>query len=520
MRRLWRNHPPVLPGAGVTSWQALPLTLQLCAISALLMLVPAAHAYSLGQPRLGQPFFQSALALLLLTALIAIALLGRPQSGRRDHLRAMIGAYLVLPPLMAVPFAAAGPAGSFSQAWFEMLSSFTTTGATLYDTPGRLPPTLHLWRALAGWFGGFFVLVMAVAVLMPMNLGGMEVLTPRVGSDARKRAAQIDTVADPRERVTRFSLVLLPPYIAFTLVIWLGLVVAGETGLNGLCLAMAVISTSGILPDGLQGVTQSGITGEILLAVALCLGVTRRAYPGALFDDRNLKLARDPEVRLALAVVAGVSAVLLLRHWVGAIENRDGFDVFAFFDVLWSTAFTVLSFLTTTGLTAGEWRSAQIWSGLESHGLILLGLAMIGGGVATTAGGVKLLRVYALYRHGRREMERMLHPHSVGGGGPLSRQLRSDGAHMAWVFFMLFALSMAVVTGALTLTGLGFDQALILATAALTTTGQLATVAGEVPVRYAELAETPRLILGAAMVLGRIEALALLALLAPDQWRR
>lgn len=498
--------------------RTLPLLVLLMALTALAMLVPAAHALVLGQHDAGRPFFYGALVIGILAAMIGIASANRrPRDMRHSHLRAMVVAYLVLPPLMAWPFREAVPDTTFANAWFEMLSSFTTTGATLYDTPGRLPASLHLWRALVGWLGGFFILVMAVAVLLPMNLGGMEVLTGRSGA---ARAPQIRQVADPRERLERFALMLLPPYAGFTLLLWLGLVLAGETGFHGLCLAMATLSTSGILPDAAQGVAQSGIWGEILIAGFLFMALTRRSYPGGLFGEGNLPVWRDPELRMALAIVASVTGVLFLRHWIGAIENREGADLTALLSVLWSTAFTTLSFLTTTGLPAEEWATARIWSGLETHGLIFMGLAIIGGGVATTAGGVKLLRVYALFRHGQREMERLIHPHSIGGGGALARQLRGEGAQMAWVFFMLFALSIAVVVGALTLTGMDFDPALILGISALSTTGPLAGYAGELPVRYAELGIWAKAILGAAMILGRVEALAVLAMLAPEQWRR
>ena len=120
----------------------------------------------------------------------------------------------------------------------------------------------------------------------------------------------------------------------------------------------------------------------------------------------------------------------------------------------------------------------------------------------------------------QREMERLIHPHSVGGAGMRARKLRSEGAHVAWVFFMLFAMSIAVIVAALTLVGIGFDPALILTIAALSTTGPLAQFAGEAPVRFAELGYDAKVILGCAMVLGRVEALAVLALLAPGQWRR
>lgn len=500
----------------------LPLLVWLMAGSALCMLLPAAHGFVIGQHSFGRPFFYAAVILAVLTGMIGLATVNyHPRDTRQSHLRALVGAYLILPPLMAWPFAEALPAGRFADAWFEMLSCFTTTGATLYPEGGDLPPSLHLWRGLVGWMGGFFILVMAVSVLMPLSLGGMEVLTGRSGTAASvARARQIDRVADPAQRLVRFAQDLVLPYLGLTALLWLGLVMAGETGFHGVMLAMATLSTSGILADGMTGVAASGFAGEVLLALFLCMGLTRRAYPGALFEN-DLPLWRDPEIRMAFAIILSVTLILFLRHWIGAIEQAEGADLPSFLSALWGTAFTTLSFLTTTGIASGDWATAQVWSGLETHGLILMAVAIIGGGVATTAGGVKLLRVHALFLQGEREMERLIHPHSIGGGGALNRQLRGDGAHMAWVFFMLFALSIGAVCSALTLFGaLDFDRALVTGLAALTNTGPLVHLATEAPVNLTELNGPAQIIMGAAMVLGRVEALALLAVLAPGQWRR
>ncbi|EEW25984.1 TrkH family potassium uptake protein [Rhodobacter ferrooxidans] len=499
----------------------MPLLVILMAIASVVMYLPAAHALALGQFPVARAFFYSGTFLLIITGLVALATAsGRWRDDSRNHLVALLAAYLVLPVMLALPFLLAVKDTSFLNSWFEMLSSFTTTGATLYDTPGRLPDTLHLWRALVGWLGGFYVLLMAVAVLAPLNLGGIEVLTGNAPGRGAPGAAQFGHGADASHRIARQAMVLFPAYGGLTLVLWALLALAGETGLVALCHAMATLSTSGISPvAGLSG-SSSGLAGEGLIFLFLIFGVTRRALPGAALFDRDASVFRDPEVRMAMTIVGVVTLVLFLRHWLGAIELAEGQDLPGFLHALWGAAFTTLSFLTTTGFASTDWVSSRTWSGLGTPGMILLGLAIVGGGVATTAGGVKLLRVYALFRHGERELERLIHPNSVGGSGPAARRLRREGAYVAWVFFVLFALSIGLIMAALSLTGISFEPGLILALSALTTTGPLAQMAGETPISFADLDSSAKLILGFAMVLGRMETLAILALLAPGNWRR
>ena len=104
-------------------------------------------------------FFYGGILFLILTALIGIATQhNRHRSVLQSHLLALAGAWILLPLMLAIPFYEAVRNTTFSNAYFEMLSSFTTTGATLFDDPGRLPLTVHFWRALVGWLGGFFVL--------------------------------------------------------------------------------------------------------------------------------------------------------------------------------------------------------------------------------------------------------------------------------------------------------------------------------------------------------------------------
>lgn len=499
----------------------LPFLVILMGIAALAMYVPASHALILRDHAEARAFFYSGTLFLVITAMIGVATANyRPRNAGHSHLVALAAAYLLLPVMLAVPFDEAVRDTRFFNAWFEMVSSFTTTGATLYEAPGRLPPSVHLWRGLVGWLGGFFTLLAALAILAPLNLGGFEV--GEAGPDGISASRREAVHAPGPDRLTRYAVTLAPIYAVLTVLLWIGLLIAGEPGLTAFMHAMATLSTSGISPVGGIGGAQSGLTGEIVLFCFLLFALSRHTMPGA-GPGAMRYLRDDPELRMGLSLVALATAALFLRHWLGALaEPLEGSEnsITVALLALWGSAFTVMSFLTTTGFVSDAWEGARLWSGIGAPGLVLVGLAMIGGGVATTAGGVKLLRIFALYKHGLREMEKLVHPSSIGGAGAAARRLRRQGAFAAWVFFMLYALSIAVVMLALGLAGIRFDAGLIYTISALSTTGQLAYVATEVPLSYVGLGGVAQAVLALAMIVGRLETLAIIALLAPDMWRK
>ena len=500
----------------------LPLFVILMGIGALAMLVPAGYGLALQDYMAMRVFFYGTVLFSMLTLVLALATANYdPPSVARSQLLTLFAAFAILPVMFAVPFYEASSETRFLNAWFEMVSSFTTTGATLYDNPGTLSPSLHLWRATVGWLGGLLIWVTAVAIFAPMNLGGFEVRAHGgVGPEARASFVQIGQGPDPSERLLRYALQLTPIYIALTLTLWLGLVIVGEFPYVALCHAMAVMSTSGISP--LNGVyfAASGFWGELLIFAFFAFAISRLTFSRGIGPDGGGRLTRDPEIGMALALVAVTTSLLVARHFVGSVDEGTQDTIGELFAALWGSIFTVTAFLTTTGFESHFWDGAAQWSGLDTPGLFLVGLAMIGGGVGTTAGGVKLLRVYALYRHSEREMERLIHPNSIGGGGKDARRIRRQGAYISWIFFMLFALSIAAVMLLLSMTGVEFESALVFTVAALSTTGPLAAVAAEQPLSYTTLTEMGKLVLCAAMVLGRLETLAIIALFNPEIWRK
>ncbi|MDP5085029.1 MAG: TrkH family potassium uptake protein [Yoonia sp.] len=500
----------------------LPFFVVLMGLGAIAMIVPAAHAAITEDFNTMRVFFYGFILFSTLTLLIGLATAGyAPQSVARSQLLGLLAAFSALPLMFAVPFYEAVGNTSFLDAWFEMVSCFTTTGATIYDNAGRLTASQHLWRALVGWLGGLLVWVTAVSIFAPMNLGGFEVRATATGGDgAVGRFSQIGRIADPSERLVRYALSLTPIYMGLTGLLWLGLVIAGETPFIALNHAMSTLSTSGISPIGGLYFAASGFWGEALIFCFFVFALSRLTFSRGLIGERDQGLRRDPEFMTALILISAVTMLLFLRHFIGAAESATGASLQNIAAALWGALFTVTSFLTTTGFESHSWEGATAWSGLNTPGLFLIGMALIGGGVATTAGGVKLLRIYALYRHGEREQERLLHPSSVGGGGKDARRIRKQGAYISWVFFMLFALSIAAVMLMLSLTGVQFETSVVLAVSALSTTGPLATVAAETPIAYSGIPDAAKVILAGAMVLGRLETLAIIALFNPEIWQR
>lgn len=497
----------------------LPLFLLLVGISGFAMLVPALYAGSLHDLHEARSFFYSAILVLFIFGMIALAIsdTGRPPSAV-GMLMALFLAFTALPAVLALPFWWGLATTSYLNAYFEMVSSFTTTGATMFDAPGRLSPSLHLWRGLVGWLGGLLMWIAAAAVFAPLSLGGFEVTNrsdPGVAEGARDHVGS----AHPMKRWQRGAVTLIPIYSGLTLAVWVMLLVLGEDGLTGLVHSMSIMATSGISPVGGVANAKAGVGGEVVLFLFMLFALSRTTFSADTGAVRRDSVLKDYEFRLGLMIVSAVPAFLFLRHWMGALEVNELRDMSAAIKAAWGSIFTVLSFLTTTGFESVEWKTTQDWSGLATPGLILMGLAIVGGGVATTAGGVKLLRVYVLYLQGYGEMQKLVHPSIVVGRSSETR-IRRKGAQIAWVFFMLFAISLALITVSFTALGAEFEDALIMAVASLTTTGPLVEVAGESAIELVSQTNSVKMVMCGAMVLGRLETLAIIALLSKEPWQR
>ncbi|MCV6585327.1 MAG: TrkH family potassium uptake protein [Marinibacterium sp.] len=503
----------------------MPLILVLWGGAAGAMLVPAILAMVLGDEEQGRAFFFTALIGVIMVGLIQLATANRPiRYGTGGLLLTLLATFLLLPLYLALPVWDILGTTHYINAYFDMVSALTTTGADMVANPSRFSTPLHLWRAMVGWLGGLLMWVAASAILAPMNLGGFEVtarggVVGRPDHAGRGRARSLSRSLEVSDRLGQSLRVLGPVYAGLTGAVCVLLLISGDDTLVALCHAMSVMATSGISPVGGLDHSASGLAGEIVLFLFMFFALSRLTFSSDTVAAGDTRIDRDPEFRVGLLIIVVIPLLIFLRHWVAVYEldASDGVGVMA--QGLWGAMFTVTSFLTTTGFVSSHWDTAQSWSGLGTSELVLMGLALIGGGVATTAGGVKLLRVYALYLNGLREMERLVHPSSVSGIRGPNRRIQRDGAFIAWVFFMLFGMSIASVTILLSAYDISFENALVLAVATLSTTGPLIEVVPEADIHLAALGAGPKLILCVAMVLGRLETLAIIALLTPNVWR-
>jgi len=423
---------------------ALPFFVVLMGLGALAMLVPAIHAVVLDDYVTMRVFFYGAVLFSILTLMIGLTTISyAPENVARSQLMALFASFTALPMMFAVPFAEAHNGVDYLDAWFEMVSCFTTTGATLYDDTGQLTPSLHVWRGMVGWMGGLLIWVTAVSIFAPMNLGGFEVrATGSTGRGAATHFRQIARIADPSERLARYTAQLFPIYTGLTFLLWLALASLGEVPYVALVHAMSVMSSSGVSAIGGLYYAASGVWGEVVIFLFFVFALSRLAFSRGIVGEAQGGLLRDPEFKTALVLIGGSTVLLFGRHFFGAIAE-DQNNISQGLAAVWGTVFT------------GE-----------------------------------------------------------------ARRIRRKGAYISWIFFMLFAISVAVVMLLLSLTGVQFETAMVLSVSALSTTGPLANIAAESPILYAGLPDMTKLILAAAMVLGRLEALAIIALFNPEIWRK
>ncbi|MCC7410004.1 MAG: potassium transporter [Gammaproteobacteria bacterium] len=404
--------------------------------------------------------------------------------------------WTVLSLLSAVPFVL-GPHLTFTAAVFEAVSGFTTTGATVISHIDGLPQSILFYRQQIQWLGGMGIVVLAVAVLPMLGVGGMQLyraetpgpmkhekLTPRIADTAR---------------------ILWIIYVALTIACALAFWAAGMSLFDAVGHSFSTLATGGFSThDASLGYFDSAAIDYIAITF-MFLGSINFGLHFKAFSGRTLAVyARDSEAMafcLIIAVSVAVMTALLL------VEQEYGDLVTA----IRYAAFQVVSVITTTGFTTADFAN---WPSFLP--IMLMYISYIGGSAGSTAGGIKVIRVVLLVKQIHREVFTLIHPRGVlpvkVGGKAVSETVLSA----IWGFSALYAGSTAVLTLLFVWAGLDTLSAFSATSACLNLLGP---GLGDVAVSFATTSPAAQWIGTFAMLLGRLEIFTLFVLLTPAFWR-
>ncbi len=464
-----------------------------------LMLAPAAVALGYGETRDAVVFAGvAAVALFFGIGMVFATQGGERRIQRRGCFLLIALAWPVLAIIGAAPFYLLDVLSNPTDAIFEAVSGLTTTGATLITGLDELGRGVVFWRAWLQWIGGFGTIVIAVSVLTMLRIGGMEVF---------QSAMPHGDHATVEARVLRSTAALGWIYATFTAACAVSLWFAGMPTFDALGHALSTVSTGGFSTRDASIAAFDNTNVEAVLVVFMLAAAMNFTLYWALVRGRLGVWRRDPECALLIvtAALATLVAGLLLAHQ-GMLGGGDA---------LRHGMFSVVSALTTTGFTNG---GTTMWPAVVP--ILLLALMFVGGSSGSTGGGAKLIRLILAFKHGHRELARLSHPHGVVRIRYGDRSVPESAIKALWTFFSLFLAAFLLLTVVLSMWGLDPAAALGMALATLTNAGAgLSMVVGP-EAGYAMLPDAAKWVLCGAMLLGRLELITVLALLAPMFWRR
>ncbi len=488
-------------------------------ISGVAMFAPAFLALLNNDHDTSQVFFYQGLLVALVGAFFAIATLN--QGSRPSLIKDMLeltSVFLITPILLGVPLYTLIDSFTVLDSYFEAISSFTTTGATLIENVNEIPPSIHLWRAMIGWMGGLVMWVTAATIIQHFGFNMFYRLRGAgMGDAVKKNRGELTFREQPLYR--KFS-ILLPYYLGLTFILFMALLLFSGSALNSLIFAMSTLSTSGIVGDTAFFDFEAGIWGEMIVAFFLLFGITRLLifymwYKPGLRDFYN-----DSEIRLACKILALVLVGSLLYDWQALVQGYNEDSILLILVNCWGVIFTTISFLTTTGFESAYWFAS---SGDNLQGfphLVLLTLVIIGGGVVTNSGGVKLFRLKILFENVAREIFHLLYPSAVLHKKVWNLRNLESGWEEAWLIFAMFFVTVVVLLLCLVAVGLDFETAMTVSLAAITTTGPLAEAALAGSFSFVDLDYLSKVMISIGMVVGRLEIVLIMFFFGRDTWKR
>jgi trk system potassium uptake protein TrkH len=470
------------------------------AIFALTMLVPLAVAFLAGEPASEDydlaiaATFASGVAMWLGTRRF------RRELMPRDGFLLVTLVWTVLPAFASLPLLLHLPGLSFTDAYFEAMSGLTTTGATVLSGLQDLPLSINVWRCLLQWLGGMGIIVMAVAILPLLGVGGSQVFRSEYAGPL-KEAKLTPRIADTAK-------LLYAIYVGLSLACFLAYRLAGMQWADALMHTFSTMGIGGFSSyDASFAHWDSPAIERVAVVFMTLAGINFTLHFTAWRARSPAVYLRDPEARTFLLVLT--SAVVVLT----------AFLVFRDVHADWSSAFRQalfngVSIITTTGYASTDYNQWPIFAPI-----LMLFLASFATCAGSTGGGIKMIRGLILLKQARREFVRILHPRSIAPVTVGERVIDNQVIFAVLAFMLIYGASITWLSILLLASGLDLITALTAVFACINNIGPGLNQVGP-GANYAALDDFETWVCTFAMLIGRLELMSVLVLFTPAYWRK
>jgi len=420
----------------------------------------------------------------------------RDSMRHRDVFLAVTLCWLSISLFGSMPYLLSGHIGSFTDAYFESMAGFTTTGATVLSDIEALPMGLLFWRSLTQWIGGMGIILFALAVLPYMSSGGVQLF---------KAEAPELTVDRLRPRLIDTAKILWYIYAILTLLSMVLYHMGGMGWFDAVCHGLTTMATGGFSTKNSSiAHFDSAYIDAVCILFMFMAGINYTLYFNALRGNLG-RFWRSTEFRFYISVTfLAISAITLYEY--------NGYGSFS--ETIRYSSFQVISIMTTTGYATADY---ELWTQVSQ--MLLMVLMFFGGMIGSTAGGMKQVRVMLMIKQGYREIYQLIHPHAV-------TSLKLDGKNISkellggiWGFLFLFLLICTI--GMLLLTAMGVDL-ITASTTVLSATSNVGPALGETgPTdNYTAIPAAGKWVLIFCMLAGRLEIYTVVVLLVPIFWKK
>jgi len=463
------------------------------------MLATAGLAYALGEPDTGQGIL-SAGAITVACGVLMWRILGAATSISVKEGFAAVGlAWFVISAFGALPYLFTGTIPNITDAFFETVSGFTTTGSTVVANPADLPRSIGVWRGFTQWVGGMGVIILSVAVLPLLGTGGLQLARAELPGGKPDRLT-------PRFKETAKRLWFV--YVGLTALAAV-LLAAGDLDVyQAVVHAMTTTATGGFSTQATSVASFSTYTQWVITVFMFLAGVNFALHYKALRHPPVY--ARDSEFRLYTALI--VAGIVLVAGGLMADNEPAG--------AIRDAVFTVVSLVTTTGFATSDWGS---WR--PALQILVIGLMFLGGMAGSTSGSVKTFRVGILAKAAFSDLRRLVYPRGVFTVRFGRDRIPDHLLESIQSFFLFYMFLFMTGTFLLAFIDANMSESLNLVTAASAVAAALGNIGPALAdvgptATYASIAWPGKWLLSGLMIVGRLEIFPVLLLFTRDLWRR